>query len=131
MDREEECACCHEIEQVSNKNQEVNEKIKPARPFTCITDNPGFHTVCLDIWVLQAAWFGYKQQYGSRAYDGPEHKVNRHIAYRQLVRWCWGVIGKEIRVVLPSCAVSCIRAHFPPPGNEDDFEFVGFRFPDE
>ena len=131
MDREEECACYHEIEQVSNENQEVNEKIKPARPFTCITDNPGFHTVCLDIWVLQAAWFGYKQQYGSRAYEGPEHKVNRHIAYRQLVRWCWGVIGKEIRVVLPSCAVSCIRAHFPPPGNEDDFEFVGFRFPDE
>ena len=124
MDREEECACCHEIEQ-------DNEKIKPAQPFTCITDNPGFHAVCLDIWVLQAAWFGYKQQYGSRAYEGPEHKVNRNIAYRQLVRWCWGVIGKEIRVVLPSCAVSCIRAHFPPPGNEDDFEFVGFRFPDE
>ena len=99
MDREEECACCHEIEQVSNKNQEVNEKIKPARPFTCTTDNPGFHTVCLDIWVLQAAWFGYKQQYGSRAYEGPEHKVNRHIAYRQLVRWCWGVIGKEIRIL--------------------------------
>jgi hypothetical protein len=40
------------------------------------------------------------------------------------VRWCWGVVGKEIRVVLPSCAVSCIQAHFPPPGDEDDFEFV-------
>ena len=76
MGREEECACCHEIEQVSNKNQEVNEKIKPMRPFTCITDSPGCHTVCLDIWFLQATWFGYKQQYGSRAYEGPEHKVN-------------------------------------------------------
>ena len=103
--QEEECACCHELEQVCNKSQEVNEKIKPALPFTCITDNPGFHTVCLDIWVLQAAWFGYKQQYGSRAYKVPEHNVNRHIAYHQLVRWCWGVTGKEIRVVLPTCAV--------------------------
>ena len=33
--------------------------------------------------------------------------------------------------MLPSCAVSCIRAHFPPPGQEDDFVFVGFHFPDE
>ena len=64
------------------------------------------------------------------ANEGPEHDVNRHIAY-QLVRWCWGVLGKKVRVFLRSCAVSCIRAHFPPPGDEDDFNFVGFRFADE
>ena len=58
-------------------------------------------------------------------------KKNRHIAYRQLARWCWGVLGKEIRVTLPSCAVCCIRAHFPPPGIEEDFTFEGFRFADE
>ena len=131
MDRVEECSCCQEIQQVAYKNQEVIEVTKPVRLFTCITDNPGFHSVCLDRWVLQAAWLGYKQQYGSQAYEGPEHKIHCHIAYRQLVQWCWGVHGKEIRVVLPSFAVSCIRAHFPPPGNEDDFEFVGFCFADE
>ena len=131
MDREPECVCCHEIERISSKNEEVFEHVKPTEPYDSITDNPGFRTVCLDRWVLQAAWLDYKQQYGSRAYEGPEHKENRHIAYRHLVRWCWGVLGKEIRVVLPSCAVSCIRAHFPPPGNEDDFEFVGFHFADE
>ena len=81
--------------------------------------------------VLQAAWLDYKQEYGSRAYEGPEHKEHRHIAYRQLVRWCWGILGKQIRVVLPSCAVSCTRAHFPPPCHEDDSEFVGFHFADE
>lgn len=124
-------ACCHDIQQVANKNEEVFEYVKPAMPYNCITDNPGFHTVCLDRWVLQAAWLHYKQQYGSKAYEGPEHKIHRHVAYRQLVRLCWGVLGKEIRVVLPACAVSCIRAHFPPPGNEDDFEFVGFHFADE
>ena len=32
----------------------------------------------------------------------------------------------HVRVVLPSCAVSCIRAHFPPPGIEDNFVFAGF-----
>ena len=131
MDREPECVCCHEIERISSKNEEVFEHVKPTEPYDCKTDNPGFRTVCLDRWVLQAAWLDYEQQYGSRAYEGPEHKENRHITYRQLVRWCWGVLGKEIRVGLPSCAVSCIRAHFPPPGNEDDFEFVGLRFADE
>jgi hypothetical protein len=82
MDREEECVCCHEIEQVANKNQEVMEYTKPTLPYNCITDNPGFHTVCLDRWVLQAAWLDYKQQYGSTAYEGPEHKISRHVAYR-------------------------------------------------
>ena len=56
MDRNEECVCCHEIEQVANKNQEVIEYTKPTLPYDCITDNPGFHTVCLDRGVLEAAW---------------------------------------------------------------------------
>ena len=64
MDREEEYLCCHEIQQVANKSEEVFEHVKPSVPYNCITDNPGFHTVCLDRWVLQAAWFQYRQQYG-------------------------------------------------------------------
>ena len=131
MDREVECLCCQEIPEVLNKNAEVYEHEKPRAPYPCITTNPAFQAVCLNRWVLQVAWCQYKQQYGTDAVEGPEHKINRHVAYRQLVRWCWGVIGKDIRVVLPSCAVSCIRAHFPPPGQEDDFVFVGFCFPDE
>ena len=131
MDREMECVCCHEIPEVMNKNDEVSEQEQPSVPYSCITNNLGFHAVCLNRWVLQTAWFQYKQQYGTQAMEGPEHKINRHVAYRQLVRWCWGVLGKEVRAVLPSCAVSCIRAHFPPPGDEDDFEFIGFHFPDE
>ena len=52
---------------------------------------------------------------------------SRHVAYRQLVRWCWSVLGKEIRVPLPFFVISCIRAHFPPPGLEEDFGFEGFN----
>ena len=94
-------------------------------------NNPRFHAVCLNRWPLQAAWFQYKQQYGSKAFEGPEHKIQRQIAYKQLVRWCWGVLGNEIRVVLPSCAVSCIQAYFPPPGEEDDHKLIGFHFANE
>ena len=75
MDREEECLCCSEIPQVANKNQEVVQYIKPTMPYSCITNNPGFGTVCLDRWVLQAAWYQFKQQYGNNAYEGPEHKI--------------------------------------------------------
>jgi len=113
-----------------NKIREAVEVGEVAEAPVCITQHPGFQAVCLNRWVLQTAWYQYKKQY-SQSYEGPQHKLNRHIAYRQLVRWCWGILGKEIRVPLPSCAVCCIRAHFPPPGFEDDFQFEGFHFPDE
>ena len=79
---------------------------------------------------MRLAFSQYRQQYGAKAFEGPEHKKHRHVAYRQFVRWCWDILGKEIRVPLPSCGVSCIRAHFPP-GLEQDFVIEGFKFADE
>ncbi|KAF3833247.1 hypothetical protein F7725_026912 [Dissostichus mawsoni] len=35
------------------------------------------------------------------------------MTYRQLVRLCWGYLGRDIRVPLPSCAVNRIRRQFP------------------
>ena len=35
-------------------------------------------------------------------------RQRRFIAHRQLVRWCWKWLGKEIRVKLPACAVNRI-----------------------
>lgn len=128
MDREVECVCCQEINEILEKNQKVSE-VENIQ-IRCITDNPGFKAVCLNRWVLEAAWHQYRQQY-SADNNIPEHKKHRHIAYRQLVRWCWRVLGRDVRVVLLSCAVMCIRAHFPPPGIEEDFEFTGFRYADE
>lgn len=125
-----ECVCCQEIPQVKSKLREVAQVDGLPEP-NCITQHPGFLAVCINRWVLQTAWYQYRQFYGGEADDSPLHKRNRHIAYRQLVRWCWGILGKEIRVTLPSCAVMCVRAHFPPPGLEEDFVFTGFRYADE
>ncbi|KAJ8031444.1 hypothetical protein HOLleu_24635 [Holothuria leucospilota] len=47
----------------------------------------------------------------------------RYTAYRQFVRWCWGFLGRHVRVVLPACAVIRIRETFP------SEEFVGFQYP--
>ena len=30
----------------------------------CITEHPGFSSVCLNIWVLQTAYYQYQQHYG-------------------------------------------------------------------
>ncbi|KAJ8353476.1 hypothetical protein SKAU_G00210430 [Synaphobranchus kaupii] len=46
----------------------------------------------------------------------------RHMAYRNVVRWCWGHLGQQIRVVIPSCAVTRIRTEFP----EESGTYTGF-----
>ena len=119
---------CNEIVQVYSKIEEVHDA-KGGERLSCITSFDAFNSVCLNRWVLQTAWFQHRAQYQNH-YQGPQHKINRHVAYQQLARWCWGFLGKEVRVVLPSCAVCSIRAHFPPPGDEEDFadfSFVGFK----
>ena len=128
LDKAIENICCQEIQEIRQKNMELAGTSDFQSAAKCIVLHPGFKAVCLNKWVLETAWFQYKQQY-EEPFEGPEHKKNRHIAYRQLARWCWGFLGRQVRVVLPSCAVSCIRAHFPPPGNEDDFVFAGFSDP--
>ena len=95
MGRAEACICCQEIEQVKNKLNEAVTSGECDEEPTCITQHPGFHPVCINRWVLQTAWYQYKQQY-KESFDGPEDKLYRHIAYRQLARWCWGILSKEI-----------------------------------
>lgn len=130
MDRIEECICCQEINSVFSVCQSIVTDGDSEQPVPCITQHPGFLPVCTNKYVLKTAWSQYKQQYKD-AYEGPEHKQYRHIAYRQLARWCWGILGKEMRVVLPSCASMCIKQHFPPPGLEENFQFEGFHYADE
>ena len=76
--------------------------------YSCIVEHPGFHAVCLNVWVLQTAYYTFQQHYGSEAYDGTiqtyvihflltlSHvllfifRKYRHIAYHQFTQWCWG-----------------------------------------
>lgn len=53
------------------------------------------------------------------------HSCYRHLAYRNFVRWCWGYLGRHIRVVIPSCAVTRIRQEFP----ENEGNYTGFQLP--
>ena len=52
-----QCVCCKEIEPIKNKIDALNDSV-----INCITEHPGFNSVCLNVWVLQAAYF--RQEYG-------------------------------------------------------------------
>ena len=100
LQRVEECICYPEIDCIVARNNEAVEHEEPKEPLVCVvTQNPGFNAVCLNRWVLQIAWYLYKQQCHN-SYEGPKHKQNRHVAYKQLARWCWGILGREVRLAL-------------------------------
>ncbi|CAH3031869.1 unnamed protein product [Pocillopora meandrina] len=38
----------------------------------CITEHPGFQSICLDFWVLETANCAYRQQQGTDNHTGNE-----------------------------------------------------------
>ena len=63
-----ECICCKEIDEVWLKV----ESQMPENSFNCITEHPGFQSTCLDVWVLETAYYAYRQQYGDSRHEGNE-----------------------------------------------------------
>lgn len=111
------CGSCvvmqNAFEQVCCKSSEIiQEKIGDN---DCITKTEGFQVVCLNKNVLDAA-------FGTWYHETDENleRVNRSfrfIAYRQYISWVFGYLGKDVRKVIPSCAVSIIRNTFPAADN--------------
>ncbi|XP_060077950.1 P2X purinoceptor 7-like [Ylistrum balloti] len=116
MSTETESICCQEIEEVQTLMS------KHPNRLACITDHPGFEVICLNVYVLETAYLTFRQYHGPLPDN--QNKKNRYIAYRQFVRWCWGWLGRHVRVTLPACAVSSIRNTFPAP----DGQYNGFHF---
>lgn len=109
----EESVCCHEIPQVMTVLEE-----DPGKP--CIIEHNGFEPVCLHPSSLRTAYYNYRQHYDNL----PESNQRmRYIGYRQLARWCWGWLGKHVRVPLPACAVQKIRNTYP----AEDGVYQGFN----
>lgn len=53
-----ESVCCCEIDRIVAKKGENESDIQ------CIVNHEGFDPVCLNVWVLQAAYFSVRQRYG-------------------------------------------------------------------
>uniref|UniRef100_A0A9J8DH01 P2X purinoreceptor 7 intracellular domain-containing protein n=2 Tax=Cyprinus carpio TaxID=7962 RepID=A0A9J8DH01_CYPCA len=90
----------------------------------CITAHPCFEPVALNTFVLQAVYGTYRQLYGDME-NTVLNSCYRHLAYKNFVRWCWGYLGRHIRVVIPSCAVTRIREQFP----DNTGTYSGFQPP--
>ena len=54
-----ECVCCCEVDAIESKIQESQNDI-----IQCTTDHEGFLSVCLDVWVLQTAYYNYRKKCG-------------------------------------------------------------------
>ena len=68
MNTARECVCCKEITQVVGKLSEDDPSIM------CVTDHSGFSAVCLNVWVLQTAYYMYRQHYGAGRHPPPIHE---------------------------------------------------------
>ncbi|XP_011405668.2 PREDICTED: uncharacterized protein LOC105313713 [Amphimedon queenslandica] len=75
MQTQRECLCCRAVQKVLDKIHEADD-----HQVKCITEHPGFAPVCLNIWVLQAAYSQYRQQYGN--FNAPVHERHRYTTYR-------------------------------------------------
>ena len=53
MTTSHENICCSEVDRVVEKKEEGSSAV------SCIIDHEGFHSVCLDVWVLQTTYFNY------------------------------------------------------------------------
>ncbi|OCT70741.1 P2X purinoceptor 7 [Xenopus laevis] len=94
------CLCCQDIPETVTKTEDDG--------VSCITFHPGFKAVVLNPYVLETAFCGYHPH---QDFDF-NYRSYRYTAYRQLVRWRWGYLGKNNRVLLPSCAIAKIRETF-------------------
>ena len=71
METSRECVCCKEVSRVMDKVDELDES---SASIGCITEHPGFATVCLDVWVLQTAYYQYRQHHGGGTSAPPIHE---------------------------------------------------------
>ena len=68
MSTPEECVCCYEYPAIESKMKECGVEAESSQAKACITNHPGFSAVCLNKWVMQMSYNGYKQDHGIDLY---------------------------------------------------------------
>uniref|UniRef100_A0A667WI64 P2X purinoreceptor 7 intracellular domain-containing protein n=1 Tax=Myripristis murdjan TaxID=586833 RepID=A0A667WI64_9TELE len=114
----QESMCCREVDAF----WALVESLTPRPDISCLTQHPGFEASCLNPFVLQIAYMSFRQEHGPL--QASKHEQYRYTAYRQVVRWAYGILGRHIRKPLPSCVVSAIRRQFP----EEGGTYKGFEW---
>lgn len=115
--------CCLEDDHFHERIE--NGKISSAAYFTCITEHPSFDAVALNVDVLRVAFFQMRQSSEAKS-KHTEDETMRYTAYRQIIRWCYGWLGKHNRKPLPSCCMNKIHERYP----AGEKGYNGFKFVD-
>ena len=102
-----ESVCCTKIGQLWQKVEEQ----WPETQISCITEHPGFQSICPDVWVLETAYYAHRQQRGTDNYitGGPssscEMIILRNNSHGGIIRVCMEIFttalrNKKIRQIL-------------------------------
>ncbi|KAL2093149.1 hypothetical protein ACEWY4_010461 [Coilia grayii] len=118
MPSAEESMCCRELEAYWSLVQQL----VPFSNISCLTQHPGFDACCLNPFSLQVAYLAFRQEYGPLQASRPEQF--RYTAYRQVVRWAYGIVGREVRKTIPACVVATIRKQY-----SEGQAYRGFQWP--
>ncbi|XP_072014179.1 uncharacterized protein [Amphiura filiformis] len=102
-----DCKCCREIPQVVAE--------AGLQGSWCITDSEAFEPAILHPTSLYIGWMEYTSRWRRAAvsFADRNNEKYRYVGYRKFVRWCWGYLGKDIRVQLPACVHSAIMRAYP------------------
>ena len=76
-----ECVCCCEIDRVVEKIESNHIHI------SCITQHEGFNAVCLNQWVLQTAFYQFRQSHGSQI-PVEDDATHRYVSVQPAIMPC-------------------------------------------
>jgi hypothetical protein len=119
MPTDTESLCCHESETISSVR----------RSLQCITLHESFGHYVLSIEGLNIARHSFilhsKDSEVRAKFRDTSNKMYRHVAYKQFVYWInsWVTLGKNNRIVIPSCVIKSIREEYP----EADGIYTGYK----
>nr|XP_054770489.1 uncharacterized protein LOC129278314 [Lytechinus pictus] len=104
--------CCSEVPEVRQVAEEYGA--------TCLTETREFEPAILNPVSLYIGWLEYTERWrrAARSFADRNNEKYRYVAYRKVVRWCWGYLGKDIRVQLPACVHSKIMTSYPDGGGQ-------------
>ena len=72
--------------------QKVEDK-RPEIQMECITEHPRFQSTCLDVWVLETAYYAFRQQHGADNHTGNEYVYFYFNYCSSIVRFSFTVTG--------------------------------------
>ncbi|XP_041484334.1 uncharacterized protein LOC121430960 [Lytechinus variegatus] len=109
---EGDCLCCREAPEVLGEADRQGAR--------CLVESDEFEPAILNATSLYIGWLEYTDRWrrAARGFGDRNNEKYRYVAYRKVVRWCWGWLGKDIRVQLPACIHAAIMEAYPDGGDQ-------------